>query len=100
MIRRPPRSTPLYSSAASDVYKRQQFVRVHEGLWKLALKPLSDSLTKHEVQVVDECAVVLCRFDAHVECAKRSHSLVGRFEEVLSILRGISFVARRGQSAD
>src|SRR5660397_279662 len=23
MIRRPPRSTPLYSSAASDVYKRQ-----------------------------------------------------------------------------
>src|SRR5660398_133798 len=26
MIRRPPRSTPLYSSAASDVYKRQ----VHE----------------------------------------------------------------------
>src|SRR5660398_150622 len=28
MIRRPPRSTPLYSSAASDVYKRQgQLVR-------------------------------------------------------------------------
>src|SRR5674476_454690 len=27
MIRRPPRSTPLYSSAASDVYKRQ----VHAG---------------------------------------------------------------------
>src|SRR5665647_3831356 len=25
MIRRPPRSTPLYSSAASDVYKRQPF---------------------------------------------------------------------------
>src|SRR5660397_249212 len=25
MIRRPPRSTPLYSSAASDVYKRQNF---------------------------------------------------------------------------
>src|SRR5665647_3952796 len=24
MIRRPPRSTPLYSSAASDVYKRQR----------------------------------------------------------------------------
>ena len=27
MIRRPPRSTPLYSSAASDVYKRQTLVR-------------------------------------------------------------------------
>ena len=26
MIRRPPRSTPLYSSAASDVYKRQKVV--------------------------------------------------------------------------
>eukprot|EP00826_Nyctotherus_ovalis_P003870 TRINITY_DN10801_c0_g2_i2.p2 TRINITY_DN10801_c0_g2~~TRINITY_DN10801_c0_g2_i2.p2 ORF type:complete len:117 (-),score=11.91 TRINITY_DN10801_c0_g2_i2:604-933(-) len=30
MIRRPPRSTPLYSSAASDVYKRQ----VHGGCIK------------------------------------------------------------------
>ena len=28
MIRRPPRSTPLYSSAASDVYKRQVLVRL------------------------------------------------------------------------
>src|SRR5660397_180934 len=27
MIRRPPRSTPLYSSAASDVYKRQAAVK-------------------------------------------------------------------------
>ena len=27
MIRRPPRSTPLYSSAASDVYKRQVFYK-------------------------------------------------------------------------
>ena len=26
MIRRPPRSTPLYSSAASDVYKRQGYI--------------------------------------------------------------------------
>src|SRR5660397_251901 len=29
MIRRPPRSTPLYSSAASDVYKRQLSVTGH-----------------------------------------------------------------------
>ena len=28
MIRRPPRSTPLYSSAASDVYKRQHKVQL------------------------------------------------------------------------
>eukprot|EP00826_Nyctotherus_ovalis_P038468 TRINITY_DN3604_c0_g1_i13.p3 TRINITY_DN3604_c0_g1~~TRINITY_DN3604_c0_g1_i13.p3 ORF type:complete len:122 (+),score=42.36 TRINITY_DN3604_c0_g1_i13:29-367(+) len=35
MIRRPPRSTPLYSSAASDVYKRQA-VMLHEKekLWR------------------------------------------------------------------
>eukprot|EP00826_Nyctotherus_ovalis_P024883 TRINITY_DN191_c0_g1_i14.p1 TRINITY_DN191_c0_g1~~TRINITY_DN191_c0_g1_i14.p1 ORF type:complete len:134 (-),score=32.76 TRINITY_DN191_c0_g1_i14:23-424(-) len=28
MIRRPPRSTPLYSSAASDVYKRQADIKL------------------------------------------------------------------------
>src|SRR5674476_931732 len=28
MIRRPPRSTPLYSSAASDVYKRQLYALI------------------------------------------------------------------------
>ena len=33
MIRRPPRSTPLYSSAASDVYKRQLDYLV-VGPWK------------------------------------------------------------------
>ena len=32
MIRRPPRSTPLYSSAASDVYKRQRENRVMSDL--------------------------------------------------------------------
>ena len=31
MIRRPPRSTPLYSSAASDVYKRQAQTRQADG---------------------------------------------------------------------
>src|SRR5660398_178369 len=32
MIRRPPRSTPLYSSAASDVYKRQALASATHGL--------------------------------------------------------------------
>src|SRR5660397_298260 len=36
MIRRPPRSTPLYSSAASDVYKRQDVLDV---AGRLALAP-------------------------------------------------------------
>ena len=31
MIRRPPRSTPLYSSAASDVYKRQPKINEVKG---------------------------------------------------------------------
>src|SRR5660397_130558 len=31
LIRRPPRSTPLYSSAASDVYKRQAEIRAPAG---------------------------------------------------------------------
>ena len=31
MIRRPPRSTPLYSSAASDVYKRQMFLNLGDS---------------------------------------------------------------------
>ena len=35
MIRRPPRSTPLYSSAASDVYKRQKDNLMDgEGVWR------------------------------------------------------------------
>src|SRR5660398_183896 len=36
MIRRPPRSTPLYSSAASDVYKRQAYGLV--SYWTAYLK--------------------------------------------------------------
>ena len=36
MIRRPPRSTPLYSSAASDVYKRQVVLGNIELLYRRA----------------------------------------------------------------
>jgi len=36
MIRRPPRSTPKPSSAASDVYKRQEMFSVLESLFQLA----------------------------------------------------------------
>ncbi|GAB5800301.1 hypothetical protein JMUB7524_27340 [Staphylococcus aureus] len=42
MIRRPPRSTPLYSSAASDVYKRQDKILVDapcSGLGVMRHKP-------------------------------------------------------------
>src|SRR3546814_2286891 len=39
MIRRPPRSTPLYSSAASDVYKRQLYARLHSSLASPSMLP-------------------------------------------------------------
>ena len=35
MMRRPPRSTPLYSSAASDVYKRQVMRQNAQGIIEL-----------------------------------------------------------------
>src|SRR5660397_67823 len=35
MIRRPPRSTPLYSSAASDVYKRQPSIPHIKDIYKI-----------------------------------------------------------------
>ena len=38
MIRRPPRSTPLYSSAASDVYKRQMVSNPRTGFFSMATK--------------------------------------------------------------
>src|SRR5450759_6040673 len=44
MIRRPPRSTPLYSSAASDVYKRQ-------GVIPRAAEDLKPSVLRHPDQV-------------------------------------------------
>ena len=41
MIRRPTRSTPLYSSAASDVYKRQAFNADFDGDQMAVHVPLS-----------------------------------------------------------
>src|SRR5660398_171109 len=48
MIRRPPRSTPLYSSAASDVYKRQS---LHPPIDA----PLSHSSANHEADPTSPC---------------------------------------------
>src|SRR3546814_7797141 len=41
MIRRPPRSTPLYSSAASDVYKRQPFIDCIASCHRIHANPSS-----------------------------------------------------------
>src|SRR5665647_2221620 len=45
MIRRPPRSTPLYSSAASDVYKRQSY-GTHENYLMPRATPFSE-ISRH-----------------------------------------------------
>src|SRR5660397_295185 len=44
MIRRPPRSTPLYSSAASDVYKRQ--IQLRSALSRVLSRVLSKGVSK------------------------------------------------------
>ena len=48
MIRRPPRSTPLYSSAASDVYKRQKFSKSNLYNWMNLTKKERFDLSKNE----------------------------------------------------
>eukprot|EP00826_Nyctotherus_ovalis_P043846 TRINITY_DN4672_c0_g2_i1.p1 TRINITY_DN4672_c0_g2~~TRINITY_DN4672_c0_g2_i1.p1 ORF type:complete len:451 (-),score=137.30 TRINITY_DN4672_c0_g2_i1:101-1429(-) len=51
MIRRPPRSTPLYSSAASDVYKRQ-LLNVIGGIKQIDCKYFSSSMDKEEIKLI------------------------------------------------
>src|SRR5674476_320338 len=46
MIRRPPRSTPLYSSAASDVYKRQDVFSRYVVGWMIADRESSELAKK------------------------------------------------------
>ena len=57
MIRRPPRSTPLYSSAASDVYKRQHLEGkvLRHALVKVSMGPgQQNSQELKEKDKVDE----------------------------------------------
>ena len=52
MIRRPPRSTPLGSSAASDVYKRQQYENIQE-LSRNSVAALVDRIEIREDKDID-----------------------------------------------
>src|SRR5660398_322070 len=63
MIRRPPRSTPLYSSAASDVYKRQTR-RTLPGLdmYVVGIRKVTDpsgSVHRWSMAVVSSCREML-----------------------------------------
>eukprot|EP00826_Nyctotherus_ovalis_P014393 TRINITY_DN14008_c0_g1_i2.p1 TRINITY_DN14008_c0_g1~~TRINITY_DN14008_c0_g1_i2.p1 ORF type:complete len:224 (+),score=64.52 TRINITY_DN14008_c0_g1_i2:22-672(+) len=62
MIRRPPRSTPLYSSAASDVYKRQ-----------IQYGPFYGSYGSEELRVHYELAVPLIYFPTVEKQYELSH---------------------------
>src|SRR5660398_15524 len=71
MMRRPPISTPLYSSAASDVYKRQGFFswynteHRHSGIAYLTPEMVHYG---HAKDIIDAMQVVLLEaYDAHPE---------------------------------
>src|SRR5660398_307539 len=64
MIRRPPTSTPHYSSAAADVYKRQRFYRIgcHAafGCFATDIDPVSYThLRAHETKANLVCRLLL-----------------------------------------
>ena len=68
MIRRPPRSTPLYSSAASDVYKRQTVNgTVGEALGKLYVDEMfpPEAKEKAEKMIVNVIPVSYTHLRAH-----------------------------------
>ena len=62
MIRRPPRSTPLYSSAASDVYKRQR-LRMDEEYDEMSTYAFAQSVVKP----TQETAAFINRLNALVD---------------------------------
>ena len=67
MIRRPPRSTPLYSSAASDVYKRQ----IHRALNGLTGLNVHISQAERKLQHLSTECTSCCRRRAAL--GKTSH---------------------------
>ena len=77
MILHPQRSTPLYSSAASDVYKRQEQVIAAEFIREKALKSIGKEIP-HGIGVVVEKLEReedrdLTNIDAVIYCEKDSH---------------------------
>ena len=88
MIRRPPRSTPLYSSAASDVYKRQPHQRtLSELLSSAEAVAASHQITVGGVVRTPVQAFVSCRLDY---C---NSLLVGMTDDLFQRLQGIQNAA-------
>src|SRR5660397_213879 len=99
MIRRPPRSTPLYSSAASDVYKRQeQYWVLHDDLIDVLATTTHPVQPYHPWHRPITSPVVWTRLwgDGRVVVATPGHSLdVLRKTNVRTIIeRGILWASR------
>src|SRR5665647_3987759 len=108
MIRRPPRSTPLYSSAASDVYKRQVcggsgHVRSVSSVALQLLRAIEEMLNKgatHNLVVRTRSEVAL-----YVLNHKRGHlrALEERFRITITISADptvnaqVSYIVDRGE---
>src|SRR5665811_1617712 len=78
MIRRPPRSTRVRSSAASDVYKRQGIDGRPEEV-----DHIRNAVPSHE------SAVAACSDVAHVRCIRLKYNAVRRHDSLDSDLFGI-----------
>eukprot|EP01017_Pseudomicrothorax_dubius_P025710 TRINITY_DN2807_c0_g1_i2.p1 TRINITY_DN2807_c0_g1~~TRINITY_DN2807_c0_g1_i2.p1 ORF type:complete len:210 (-),score=72.85 TRINITY_DN2807_c0_g1_i2:48-677(-) len=75
MIRRPPRSTQSRSSAASDVYKRQEYMGIQSIDNLLKAAP-----TKKDPFNLDFTDICTC---LRIECQKPAHILIIKLEKIL-----------------
>src|SRR5674476_1484048 len=91
MIRRPPRSTPLYSSAASDVYKRQRLNNTNAATLVAGLPydyhgDLLELLSKYKVYercAADTLLPILENGGISVGEMLTSHSLVRSYDQAM-----------------
>src|SRR5660397_116139 len=73
MIRRPPRSTPLYSSAASDVYKRQSL----NNLTLMALTIATGFVVDDAIVMIENVARYIEAGDSPLEAALKGSEQIG-----------------------
>ena len=119
MIRRPPRSTAIKSSAASDVYKRQALdVTVQLAIVKLLKKLNREKKTgilfiSHDLSLVKRlCERIVVMKDGRIveegacdqifDAPKESYTqnliaAIPRCEKDLDVLKGVSFSIREGE---
>src|SRR5660397_107045 len=89
MLRRPPRSTPLYSSAASDVYKRQELIHAYRSRGHLMadVDPLSSRPRRHPDLDVQTHGLTLWDLDRSYSTGGFAGKQRWKMREVLGRLR-------------